>query len=602
MADPDVKIKVSTTESGGLGALDRTKAALARVREEGGLAGKAIEGLGRISLTALGGMATAAGAVQIAFQTAARAIREFAEAEEHVASLDAALARRGQLTAEYRARLQELAGTMESMTAVADDEWLGVLTRLAQFGVDPDSMEGAVEAVKNLAGVTGSLQSATELYVRALQGNFGALSRYGIVLDETASKVEKLNQLHQIAATVGGGQMEARAESLSGKFRNLSNQSANLLETMGGIYVLFSGLGNQVTVVSDAFEWWAKTLGGTIPKLEGITNALGPQAEALQRAAESARLYAEHLETVRKLSDAVVTTLERETKALREKAKAQDELASEQMAIDIASVDEEVASGSLSNVEGLRRKQAIRTRYREEDFQREQSMQEAEIALLEKGKSDVAAERERVRAEREKAEDEYARNAKNPPPRISDNPEEAEKIRREIAEIRDSGDAERKKMLPELLDRYQRVTRPGYDFDAAKQRIGQMRGMESSLATEYDEISARVDPRIADLREGKRRGADIFQMRERRYQVEGRVEMLSAGRQESGGRGELVGQAQAVAHAAADARGSVSQLLSRTMEDLQALTVGQRGNLMTAEKNRREIENLKGMVKDHANR
>ena len=138
----------------------------------------------------------AVGALAALVKVVSKAVKEFAEAESQVAGLDAALAQHGLLTNELRERYQALAGELQKTTAIADDQWIGVLQRLTQFGSKPETIGIDVEAVKNLAGLLeGDVVRAAEMYSKALAGQYEAFGRLGIRIGETGSQTEKLNQL-----------------------------------------------------------------------------------------------------------------------------------------------------------------------------------------------------------------------------------------------------------------------------------------------------------------------------------------------------------------------------------------------------------------------
>lgn len=208
------------------------------------------------------------------------AVDEFASFEQNVTTLDAALARNGQLTSQYREQLQQLAGELETTTNVADEQWLAVLTRLVQFGSTPESIGMDVDAVKNLAGIVGDVSTAAQLYSRALQGNFDMFGRYGIKVDEAATQTDKLAKLQQKLAEIGGGQLEARTNSLNGTFGKLNVQWGNTLQGMGAVIDKTMVLRGVLGLVTDALDYWNDFLPETVDKVSGLTNAAEGAAEA----------------------------------------------------------------------------------------------------------------------------------------------------------------------------------------------------------------------------------------------------------------------------------------------------------------------------------
>lgn len=369
MPEPQVKIRVTTKQEGSGPPL-------------GGLAGalKSIPGLGGIASSAMAKLAGAVGSVGAAFATAAKAVHDFAAQQEKIAGLDAALGRSGQLTDEYREKLHALAGELQNATSIADDQWITVLTKLVQFGSRPESIGMDVTAVKNLAGIVGDLGTATSLYSRALQGNFTAFSRYGIIIGEVGDKTQRLAQLQEMLASRGGGQLEARAESLNGRFTNLKNVIGDASEAIGQQISSGLRLGEILDFLAGGFEWWAEKIGGTTEKLDGIHNSTVD-------ATESASDYATQLALVAQLSERVAAATEDETKWIKAKQQAQDEISDAQMALDLAKVDDAEKSGRLSKRGAIMARSQIRSSAAAAKFDR---AQQADLQALEVNESGLA--------------------------------------------------------------------------------------------------------------------------------------------------------------------------------------------------------------------
>ncbi|MFQ3669938.1 MAG: hypothetical protein SNJ84_00610 [Verrucomicrobiia bacterium] len=97
------------------------------------------------ALNGAGGMVTKLIGGVVALGTATvKAVAEFAGAEAKMAKLDAVLAQNGRLTDGYRTKLQQLASQLHATTALADDQWLDVRSRLTQFGADSSNIAQGV--------------------------------------------------------------------------------------------------------------------------------------------------------------------------------------------------------------------------------------------------------------------------------------------------------------------------------------------------------------------------------------------------------------------------------------------------------------------------
>jgi len=249
----------------------------------GGLkdAASSIPGVGSV----LSALATPVGAAVAGFSALigvmAKAREEFAANQESVFKLDAALAQNQLLTDATREKYAALADELETKTAISGEKWLDVLTRLTQFGANPDQIEQYTEAVKNLAGIMGGdVESAAAAVSKAMQGNFTMFSRYGIVVSEAGTQTEKMATLMEDLAQRGGGQLEARAQSLNGHWAQMKLQLGNVLENIGRFINDGQETGGVVGGLARTFAWWAEVTGGTTKKLDGMANALTKTKES----------------------------------------------------------------------------------------------------------------------------------------------------------------------------------------------------------------------------------------------------------------------------------------------------------------------------------
>lgn len=161
---------------------------------------------------ALARLAAAGAAVTAAFALAKHAVEAFAEKQEAVVSLDAALANQGLLVEEVRLKYQALADTLERATNVDDSKWLSALATLSKFGAASENIEQYADAVKNLAGfIGGDLEGAAFMFGKAMQGQTEMLARYGIEVKDGASQLNDI--MRQLAQRGGGHWKRARTRS-----------------------------------------------------------------------------------------------------------------------------------------------------------------------------------------------------------------------------------------------------------------------------------------------------------------------------------------------------------------------------------------------------
>lgn len=364
---PDYEINIRT--KGDSAAADKVKSGLAGITEQakagatsGGLFGNAIAG-------AAAKLATFAAALKLAKD----AISAYAEAQQASAKLDAALAQTGQLTDAYRERLQALATQLQKTTAIADEQWLDVFKRLTQFGADSSNIDGYADAVKNLAGIIGGdINTAANMFSRAMQGNFTLFARYGIQVGEAGTQTERLQKLMQELAKRGAGQLEASARTLTGQWNILKHATGDLLEAIGGGVAKTGLLQRALSMLSTAAEYWANKLGGVIPKLEGLTNAQTKTTLAVEDGATAAKKYADRLDAIKQAAEAAATATDRLKDRIVAAARAEQELADIDLAEQLQTIDEREKLGRISPADATRargaaqRQSAVAKQRREE--------------------------------------------------------------------------------------------------------------------------------------------------------------------------------------------------------------------------------------------
>jgi hypothetical protein len=334
----------------------------------------------------LGPVSVALGGVAAALAMGKKALNEYAQAEENMAALDAVLAQNGRLTDEYREKLQALAGQMQANTAIADDQWLNVLMKLTQFGADESNIGRYTEAVKNLAGIIGGdIESAAVLFAKAMQGNYDMLGRYGIRIEKTGDKVKDMDRLMELVAQRGGGVLEARAQTLNGKFRQLGNAISDTWEALGRGIAKTGTVQKVLDVLSGSFEYWAEALGGPIEKVGELTNKIGELSNEEEASRKSAEGMADSLKKVEDASASTTKQLTSQITEIKRLRQAQDEIDDASMALEIAGVD---ADTGLTDIEKLQKKSGIRSRYDQQKHNRAQAADEEIVSATRSAMSD----------------------------------------------------------------------------------------------------------------------------------------------------------------------------------------------------------------------
>jgi|GEM_PF-6953491 len=342
----------------------------------GGLLDGAGSALARFAMGPVGIAVAAIGALTAAFQLASKALNEYAEGQVKMTELDAALAAQGKLTDDFREKLQGLASQLQETTGIADDQWFPVFSQLVKFGADESNIEKYTDAVKNLAGILGGdINTAALLFSRAMQGNFQMFSRYGIVVEKAGTQTEKLDLLMQQLANRGAGILEAKSRTVSGQFQQLTNTTADLFEAFGRLISKTEIVQRTLGAMTFFLKFWGDALGGSIEQVDGLSNKIQELDNTSSASKASADRLAKAMREIESGATAANEALQTQIKTIQALAKAQDEIANAEMALELAQID----ASDDSDMQKMQKKNAVRKRFAQEDFQRDQAAEQEKI-------------------------------------------------------------------------------------------------------------------------------------------------------------------------------------------------------------------------------
>jgi len=226
-------------------------------------------GMGR-ARSAFGGMAAAFGALAAAGVAVAflkDSVNAAAESEKAYAELGAAVERAGMSWEKNQRQYRAFAATMQRETMNTDEEVARSLQVFVDYGATTEeAFQRTAAASTFAAGKHIELTSATELLAKASVGATQMLGRYGIVVDESASKAEKFDQaLAQIDRRWSSAAV-AQMDTYAGRLKALANQWDELKEKIGAqalpiLTELTGNLNDQITVLQGSTaSFWEKWL------------------------------------------------------------------------------------------------------------------------------------------------------------------------------------------------------------------------------------------------------------------------------------------------------------------------------------------------------
>jgi len=229
---------------------DQISQGLGKVRKRLQGLGQATERTSRYARRGLMGLAGALGTVLY-----------FAGQQEQAdVELAAALDKIGAAATDALPDLKAFASGVQDVTRYGDEAVEGAMTQMVNIAaLQGEQLKKATKAAIGLAAAYKmDLATAAMLVARAAKGQTQTLTRYGIVLDMTASKEEQFAQLLKIGADQFTLAEEA-TKSLTGRKVQLTNRLGDLLEIMGETIFGTKNLGETFHVLEGrlkaAGEW-----------------------------------------------------------------------------------------------------------------------------------------------------------------------------------------------------------------------------------------------------------------------------------------------------------------------------------------------------------
>ena len=189
-------------------------------------------------------------AVGVAFTAfAAKSVGAAIEAEAAQQRLAVLLRNTGLATEEQIVALNAQATALEKVGVASASNITVLQAQLATFDLSAEAIQTLTPAItdyviaeKGAAATAGDFQSAANGLAQALQGNFGALSRVGFVLDDTTkgliangTEAERAAALVDVLSSTYDGFNEKARDTVAGGLQALRNQFGSLQESLGNV-------------------------------------------------------------------------------------------------------------------------------------------------------------------------------------------------------------------------------------------------------------------------------------------------------------------------------------------------------------------------------
>jgi len=275
MATDNIKVVLS--------AVDRASGTFAKVGGAANTLGKATGGV-KGKVMALGSAVNQHGALPLLGLGAALgyAVTKGMAAEQNTARLTNAMKNNGTYTKAAYDDLNSYAKQLSTVTVNSAGTTKQTMALFQAFGMNTTQTKDATKATMDLAaGLKIDLGGASKLVAKAFAGNYTALSRYGIKVDESLPPQERFALLLGQITEKFGGMAEAMGSTTAGKMEILKNKVNALAASLGtsllpavnfvtdSLTALFTK-GYDPSQVEGAFARWTDAMNGVNVVIAGI--------------------------------------------------------------------------------------------------------------------------------------------------------------------------------------------------------------------------------------------------------------------------------------------------------------------------------------------
>lgn len=164
---------------------------------------------------------------------AKRSVEAFGQAEQAARKLSAAVTAQGGLAGDVKA-LEQAAADLEARTFFDGDDVKNMQTIAVQFGLTADAVRELTPVVADFAAATGQdLDAALQTVLQGVNGMEKGLKIYGVTLDGTSTRNERLATITEQLTKKFNGQAEALASTLQGGAQRAGVALENLEEQIG---------------------------------------------------------------------------------------------------------------------------------------------------------------------------------------------------------------------------------------------------------------------------------------------------------------------------------------------------------------------------------
>ena len=248
-------------------------------------------------------------------QTAINAVQQFTEANQVQQEAEAKLAQVMRNTmsasdAEIQS-IKDLTAAQQQLGIVGDEVQLAGSQELGTYLEQTESLKKLIPVMNDMIaqqyGYSATQESAVNIATmmgKVMEGQVGALSRYGYKFDEAQEKIlkfgteaEKVATLAEVIGESVGGMNEALAQTPEGRMKQLGNTLGDVKEQIGSSIIMLAssfmpvlqGAVNMIAMFASGLQSIAGWMQQNMPIVVGFASAIGILTVAINGATIAAR-------------------------------------------------------------------------------------------------------------------------------------------------------------------------------------------------------------------------------------------------------------------------------------------------------------------------
>lgn len=235
---------------------------------------KQIEGTTKSLSAAFSAMAGAAalGGVTLAVK---KCVEAYAEQEKVQTQLAFSLRAVGVTAKSVMTNYLEFSKSLQANSMFQEEQIVQVETLFTQYGLYGDQLKRATKASIDFATATGiDLQSAAMLFAKASEGSTGALSRYGLKVDEAKLRTQGFNYILDLTEQKFKDFGAAAMETTAGRMKKFGDAWDDLTKSVGGLFSALEGKLNVLGTLGQVFKKIAEPIENSLTPIGRLKNEL----------------------------------------------------------------------------------------------------------------------------------------------------------------------------------------------------------------------------------------------------------------------------------------------------------------------------------------